>query len=319
MSEPKISVIIPVYNVEKCLKRCINSVLNQNYNNLEIVLVDDGSRDKSPLICDEFAEKDTRIKVFHKSNGGVSSARNFGLEKCTGEYITFVDSDDYLLNDKNIYKKIMHISLLNDADIVTWLWQFQDDKGNFTVKKDKIPIDFKGRLTGTEFAKLWYKGAYSNVSVTALWNKLYKRDLIIGEKFVYKNFEDEDWMARILCKSHRIVCVDKFFYVYTQNNESLTHKQSFEDCTNFLSILKNRATLFEQDNFIYFETAKLFCNLYIEYYFRAKRDKVLFDINKKIFQKYAKDIKNRGGNLKTYIRFLIFAISPRFYKLLAYK
>lgn len=86
MQEPKISVIIPVYNGEKYLERCIKSVLNQNYNNLEIVLIDDGSNDKSQLICDEFAEEDIRIKAFHKSNAGVSSARNLGLEKCTGEY-----------------------------------------------------------------------------------------------------------------------------------------------------------------------------------------------------------------------------------------
>src|SRR5699024_2022655 len=103
-----------------------------------------------------------RIRVFHKLNGGVSSARNLGLEKCTGEYITFIDPDDYLWPDRYIYNKVMNVLLDNDADIVAWLWQFQDDKGNFTVEKDKISIDFQGIITGIEFAKLWYKGSYEN-------------------------------------------------------------------------------------------------------------------------------------------------------------
>ena len=90
-SNPKISIIVPVYNVELFLPRCIDSILNQSFADFELLLIDDGSKDKSGAICDEYAEKDKRIKVFHKVNGGVSSARNLGLEKSKGEYITFVD------------------------------------------------------------------------------------------------------------------------------------------------------------------------------------------------------------------------------------
>ena len=97
MSNVVISVIVPVYNAEKYLSRCIDSILVQRFNDLELLLIDDGSKDGSGKICDEFAEKDKRIKVFHKVNGGVSSARNYGLEKSNGEYVTFVDADDYLL------------------------------------------------------------------------------------------------------------------------------------------------------------------------------------------------------------------------------
>ena len=96
MKEPKISIIIPVYNVEKYLKRCIKSVLNQDYKNLEIYLVDDGSTDNSGNLCDYYAEIDNRIKVIHKINGGLSSARNAALEKVSGKYLTFIDSDDYV-------------------------------------------------------------------------------------------------------------------------------------------------------------------------------------------------------------------------------
>ena len=95
----KISVIVPVYNVENYLRRCVDSIINQTYKNLEIILVDDGSPDNCPVICDEYAQKDSRIKVIHKENGGLSSARNCGMDMATGEYIGFVDGDDWIESD----------------------------------------------------------------------------------------------------------------------------------------------------------------------------------------------------------------------------
>ena len=99
MNEPLVSVIVPVYKVEKYLDKCIESIVGQTYENLEIILVDDGSPDNCPTMCDEWAQKDSRIKVIHKENGGLSSARNAGLDACTGDYIGFVDSDDWIEPD----------------------------------------------------------------------------------------------------------------------------------------------------------------------------------------------------------------------------
>lgn len=119
-----VTVIIPVYNVEKYLHRCVDSVINQTYRNLEIFLVDDGSTDSSALICDEYAKKDSRVKVLHKENGGVSSARNLGLKNATGEYLTFVDSDDYIL--LTCIEKMVRGMEENDVDMVAVNWKDQN-------------------------------------------------------------------------------------------------------------------------------------------------------------------------------------------------
>ena len=116
MNNELLSVIVPVYNVEEYLERCIESIIASSYKNIEIILINDGSTDKSVHICEKLKAKDERIKVFHKENEGVSSARNYGLENVKGEYITFVDSDDYI--DKHMYTNLMNIMLKEDADIV---------------------------------------------------------------------------------------------------------------------------------------------------------------------------------------------------------
>ena len=115
MSNDKISVIIPVYKVEKYLNKCVESVINQTYKNLEILLVDDGSPDKCPEMCDAWAKKDSRIKVIHKQNGGVADARNIGIENATGKYIAFIDSDDYL--NKTMYQKLFEKITTTNSDI----------------------------------------------------------------------------------------------------------------------------------------------------------------------------------------------------------
>lgn len=166
-------------------------------------------------------------------------------------------------------------------------------------------------------AKLWYKGAYENGLVTSVVNKLYKRETIIDERFTYNIFEDDDWIGKILSKANNIICIDEFLYIYTQNNESLSHQVFSDETIKFLDILKKRMELFAGDEYIYFETEKLFCNVYIEYYLKAKNNKIDFNIDKDIFANFAKELQNsRKISKKTYIRYLIFKISPIFYKFL---
>ena len=111
-----ISVIVPIYNVEKYLDRCVESIINQTYKNLEIILVDDGSPDNCTQMCDDYAKKDSRIRVVHKENGGLSDARNAGMEVATGEYVSFIDSDDYISLD--FYETLFQTMIDNDSDIV---------------------------------------------------------------------------------------------------------------------------------------------------------------------------------------------------------
>ena len=130
----KISVIVPVYNVEKYLDKCVESIVNQTYKNLEIILVDDGSTDSCPEICDEWAKKDNRIKVIHKPNGGLSSARNAGMDSMTGSYIQFVDSDDYI---KSNMIEVMYGNIIKgDYDVCVCNYSFIDESDNVISATD---------------------------------------------------------------------------------------------------------------------------------------------------------------------------------------
>lgn len=129
MSCPKVSIIVPIYNMEKYLGRCIDSILVQTHTNIEVILVDDGSTDSSPQVCDDYAKRDPRIKVIHKSNGGLSSARNAGLDIATGDYIGFVDSDDYISTD--MYKVLAERLDNSDCEIANVMYvikQFLPEK-----------------------------------------------------------------------------------------------------------------------------------------------------------------------------------------------
>lgn len=144
MNNPLISVIVPVYKVEAYLEKCVNSIINQTYKNLEIILVDDGSPDKCGEMCDEFAKKDSRIRVFHKENGGQSSARNLGLDNMTGDYVGFVDSDDWI--EANMYEHLYELISKNNAQIAACGLQCDYQNGKTVFVNKQYPIK-----TDTEF------------------------------------------------------------------------------------------------------------------------------------------------------------------------
>ena len=170
---PLISIIVPVYKVEKYLKKCIDSILNQTYKNYELILVDDGSPDCCPIICDNYAEKNDRVIVIHKQNGGLSDARNTGIAIAKGDFICFVDSDDYVSED--FCELLLNAVLKSNADMAICNYLVVDENGNSIQDKNvHLPIQDEC-ISSQEFIKE-YCGKYGWYYVVA-WNKIYKRDL----------------------------------------------------------------------------------------------------------------------------------------------
>ena len=210
-----ISIIIPVYNVERYLNRCIDSVINQSYKNLEIILVDDGSTDTSGKICDEYAIKDNRIKVIHQKNAGVSNARNNGLKNAKAEYIGFVDSDDFI--ELDMYEYLHDLLLKYNADIsICQVDYIKGDniKYNMLLKENKIMT--KEKALETLYTQLY------NV------NKLFKRNFIENIFFTEDVFVGEDMLFCLKCfeKVNKIIYGNKIKYHYIYNFSSAT-KNSF--------------------------------------------------------------------------------------------
>ncbi len=210
-----VSIVVPVYNVEKYLKKCLNSIQKQTYKNLQIILVDDGSTDNSGKICDEYAKGDKRIEVIHKKNGGLSSARNAGIDKCSGEYIALVDSDDYI--QKNMIGSLCRCCQKYAADIGC------TNKVRVKSNGKKAP-DF----TSKEEQCLTNKEALRLMLVSydpSAWDKIYRRELFDGIRFPEgKLYEDIATIPKLILKAKKVCYDGKVGYYYMQNDDSIVHK-----------------------------------------------------------------------------------------------
>ena len=214
-----ISVIVPVYKVEKYLDKCITSIVNQTYKNLEIILVDDGSPDACPQKCDEWAENDSRIKVIHKDNGGLSSARNAALEIVQGDYISFVDSDDYIALD--LYEKIVNLLKKDLFDIIVFDGNRIDSNGKIFSSTENI----KEGVVNSEFALS--ELLKSNIN-SYVWDKIFKKQLFEDIKFpINRKWEDVATLYKVFMKTNAIYCYPEKMYFYLKRSESIT-KQSLD-------------------------------------------------------------------------------------------
>lgn len=219
MKKIKISVIIPIYNVEQYLSQYLDSIINQTYTNLEIILINDGSTDNSEKICNQYKLLDPRIIVIHKTNGGLSDARNTGIKIATGDYISFVDADDFI--DKNMYTILFQKINTTNADII-WYNHYNYQSSN-EISKSSIFVQEKQYLLPKDNYKFQYDLLNKYHLIGYCWNKLYKKSIFNSILFPYnRKCEDGFILISLLNKSENIICIPNFLYYYRNTPNSLS-------------------------------------------------------------------------------------------------
>ncbi|MCL2051075.1 MAG: glycosyltransferase [Lachnospiraceae bacterium] len=273
----KISIIIAVYNIESYLRRCLDSVSGQTYQNIEIILVDDGSTDNSGSICDEYAGKDLRVKVIHKENGGLSDAWNYGLNLATGDYIGYVDGDDFI--ELDMYEKMLNALLEHEAQIAVCRFRRFNEKnaGADIVTKDcaanKSYVFSRG-----EALELFIKEDQQFVIMPSVWSKLFSREVVYGFSFtVGKTSQDIMYTTAAICQAGRIVYLDAYLYNYDiGRNDSITNQKTtekrlnaeLEPLTKRIDYLENRGLYELSDKAAYYFYRRL-----LFYYIAFKNEK----------------------------------------------
>lgn len=277
--QPLISIIVPVYKVEDYIDQCINSILHQSYKNWELILVDDGSPDTCGSICDDFATKDKRIKVIHKENGGLSDARNAGINIARGNYITFIDSDDYIHED--YLKDMIDIVLMYQADIVQVGYTNETSLlGNSSNLQEDMVI-FKPEEALHDMLRL------KSVQVNA-WAKLYNRELFTTVRYPVGRINEDNLTTYklILASKSPVICINRNLYFYRVNLEGIMHSQfnlkryevlSFSN--EIIDYLGNNAAYFKSD--IDYSEMRLAIRLYNECV-QSGYNKQFFEEQKKI-------------------------------------
>lgn len=310
-----ISVIIPVYKVEQYLDRCVKSVVDQTYKNLEIILIDDGSPDNCPQMCDKWEKSDFRIKVIHKKNGGLSSARNTGIEIAKGKYIAFVDSDDYI--QKEMYEKLYEAIEKYKADMAICNFLCVDEEGH-SINRENLNKAIKNEIMyGQEILtkRIWEKQGWHWV---VAWPRLYSCKLFENIRFPVGKLHEDEFIAHLLWnKCKKVICVEEAYYNYVQRTDSITNEKysvkRLDSAEAFLERLR-----FMIDNNYSEESIHSCYNLYYSVLIEAyrmlnikdknvkRRYKELQCLYKKIFWKLIKKITRIDRRL----RYVLNYISP---------
>lgn len=317
MEKAKISIIVPVYNAEKYLYNCIDSIINQSYNNLEIILINDGSTDNSLLICKEFASKDSRIIIIDKENGKVSSARNAGLDIVTGDYIGFVDSDDYIAND--MYEVLISIIIKNDADVVECGYYEATDDYKVTKKNN-----LKKEITVGD-----YNCSYNYVralnTTKFCWNKLFTRNVFKSVRFKnVRYWEDYLVNAEVFKLCNKKVTIEGCYYYYVRNTASITLRKfdiALLDMIDASRLAIDFYNKYYPSLRIYADFNMLIAIRHLYKRLRASSDSLLIekysDYLKKLYIEHYPFVKKRLYELSrskvNYIAFKLFYYSPDLY------
>ena len=309
-----ISVIVPVYNVEKYLRQCLDSIINQTYRDLDIILVDDGSKDNSGAICDEYAEKDSRIRVIHKENGGLSSARNAGLDLIDknggGEFISFIDSDDFFALD--IYEKCINkFVIFPETDIV--VFSFINEPQNYYIKKEIIYDNFDN------ISKEQILYLYESLKISgSVCEKIFKYDKVKSLRFpIGKVYEDVVYSFWAIYNSNKITTMSDIGYYYRVDNiNSITHIMQPNILDLYYNIEDIRQHFIDCNDEEYIRSV----NTLLIYQLRAR----VGEIHKMtIYSDYLQILKRtrkypiRKNSIFSYIRFRLFSYMPNLFLILA--
>lgn len=317
-----ISVVVPVYNVEKYLERCVKSIIEQTYMNLEIILVDDGSTDESGTICDRNAARDNRIKVIHQFNGGLSDARNKGISVASGKYICFVDSDDWL--NKDAISRMHYLAYTSDADIVDFGYFICDDSSSepFNYHREDC------RIVDKEEALILLAEDIKIHSFT--WSKFYKSELFSDIRFPKgETYEDIKTTYRLFLKASKIYFSNEILYFYYQRKGSITqpndpvelirgqNQANINKAFAAERIGKEMAELTSIMNRIQLENLLIAYNRTV-YYEREMKSRILKRDEKMLKYKLSKIypivlFRNNRLGIKTKIRVTCLVLTPHFY------
>lgn len=279
-----VSVIVPIYNVELYLVECIESILEQTYTNYEIILVNDGSTDSSGSICDKYEKQNNNIKVIHKKNGGLSSARNMGIEKAKGNYYVFIDSDDVV--HKDYLNNMMKIAIKYNADIVAC---------DFTTGEECFWEDVPKNIEVRKGKQVLEQMNNRDVLVTVAWNKLYKRYFFDDLNLRYKNgkiHEDMFLAPKLLDNCNIMAIINEKLYFYRNRSNSIMNSSFKTKHLDILEALEYRMEYFKNRNYmdLYFYEIESYSRKLIFLYDRIKRENNKFPREKKEILSRAKKL-----------------------------
>lgn len=317
MTTPLISVIVPVYRVEKYLERCVKSILSQTYENLEVILVDDGSPDQCPAICDACAEKDARVKVIHQENKGLSGARNAGIDAASGEYLAFVDSDDYV--SPHFIEELYQ--LLQDTGCAIGQCRFSYVKGDGLVEESDSAFCI---YRGESLMEQLYGPEEKATCFVVAWNKLYRAELFKETGIRYPEgriHEDEATTYRLFHEAKKLAFLDRALYgYYTENGGSITSVFSAKRL-QWLTAHEERIAFFKKNGYEKLLPAayRKLCDACITFYFRCTEQVKDAEELKKELRKRLETYRANGAAwiaalpLKTRMGYELFSMSPGLY------
>ena len=285
----EVSIIVPVYQVEKYISQCIESVLNQTFKDFELILIDDGSKDNSGIICDSYAAKDDRIAVIHTNNNGAATARNIGLQRASGRYIAFLDGDDYLAENmiERLYGEIENSEY--DVVVSDFLNILPDEKDNFSLQLKEKTVSGREVLEHLKNEKNY--GVW-----TIVWNKIYKREVLKNIRFPDgKYFEDEFFSDKLYLNSNKIHIIPDVLCYHRVLASSTMNTQRTENYLDLIDALKERMEIYLELEYSEAEIYKVLIYL-LEPYTRCARAK-FSGKNRQRMQKSEKFIKATSKKL----------------------